>query len=73
VEGCASERGPPVVVGSVGEVGEHLRARAMLLAGLTGLEEHQRRRSTGRQPRQQRRQSAQCYNSPCRGQWRGGA
>jgi hypothetical protein len=73
VEGCASEGGPPVVVGSVGDVDEHLRAQAMLLVGLTGLEEHQRRRSTGRRPRQQRRRSARCYNSPCRGQWRGGA
>jgi hypothetical protein len=39
-------RGRPVVVGSVDEVGEHLRARAMLLAGTTGPEECRRRRST---------------------------
>jgi hypothetical protein len=39
-------RGRPVFVGSVDEVGEHLRGRAMLLAGSTGLEEHRRRRST---------------------------
>jgi hypothetical protein len=34
------------VVGSAGEVGKHLRARVMLLAGSTGSEEHWRRRST---------------------------
>jgi hypothetical protein len=34
------------VVGSVGEVGEHLRARATLRVGWMGPEEHQRRRST---------------------------
>jgi hypothetical protein len=45
VEGCTCEGGQPAVVGSVGEVGEHLRARATLLVGLTGLEEHRRRRS----------------------------
>jgi hypothetical protein len=38
--------GQPAVVGSVGEVGEHLRGRAMLLVGSTGLVEHQRRWST---------------------------
>jgi hypothetical protein len=32
--------------GSIGEVGEHLRARAMLLAGSMGPKEHRRRRST---------------------------
>jgi hypothetical protein len=36
VEGCAGEGGRPAVVDSVGEVGEHLRARAMLLAVSTG-------------------------------------
>jgi hypothetical protein len=51
-EGCAGEGGRPAVFGLVGEVGEHLRAREMLLAGSTGLEEHRRRWSTGRQPRQ---------------------
>jgi hypothetical protein len=35
-----------VVVGSVGEVGNHLRAQATLLEGSTGPEEHWRRRST---------------------------
>jgi hypothetical protein len=30
------------VVGSIGEVGEHLRARVMLRVGWMGLEEHQR-------------------------------
>jgi hypothetical protein len=35
--------GRPAVVGSVGEVGEHLRARAMLRVGWMGPEEHQRR------------------------------
>jgi hypothetical protein len=39
-------RGQPAVVGSVGEVGEHLRVRAMLLVGSTGLVEHRRRWST---------------------------
>jgi hypothetical protein len=34
------------VVGSVGEVGEHLRARATLQVGWMGPEEHQRRLST---------------------------
>jgi hypothetical protein len=34
------------VVGSIGEVGEQPRARAMLLVGSMGLEEHQGRRST---------------------------
>jgi hypothetical protein len=37
--------GQPAVAGSVGEVGEHLKARATLLAGSTGPEEHQRWRS----------------------------
>jgi hypothetical protein len=46
VEGCAGVGGQPTVVGSVGEVGEHLRARVTLLAGSTGPEEHWRRRST---------------------------
>jgi hypothetical protein len=72
-EGCAGEGVPPVVVGSVGEVSEHLRARAMLLAGSMGPEEHQRRRSTGRRPRQRRRRLTRCYNGPCEGQWHGGA
>jgi hypothetical protein len=44
MDGCAGEGGRPAVIGSVGEVGEHLRARAMLLAGSTGPEEHRRRR-----------------------------
>jgi hypothetical protein len=35
-----------VVVGSVGEVGKHLRAQATLLEGSMGPEEHWRRRST---------------------------
>jgi hypothetical protein len=34
------------VVGSIGEVGEHLRARVMLRVGWMGLEEHQRQWST---------------------------
>jgi hypothetical protein len=34
------------MVGSVAEVGEHLRDRAALRVGWMGLEEHQRRRST---------------------------
>jgi hypothetical protein len=34
------------VVGSVGEVGEHLRARATLRVGWMGPEEHQRLQST---------------------------
>jgi hypothetical protein len=38
--------GQPTVVGLVGEVSEHLRARAMLLTGSMGLEEHRRRLST---------------------------
>jgi hypothetical protein len=33
------------VVGSVGEVGEHLRDRAVLRVGWMGSEEHQRQRS----------------------------
>jgi hypothetical protein len=52
VEGCVGEGGRPAVVGSVGEVGEHLGARVTLLEGSTGLEEHRRRRSMGKQPRQ---------------------
>jgi hypothetical protein len=70
-EGCAGEGVRSVVVGSVGEVREHLRARAMLLAGSTGPEEHQRRQSTGRRPRQRRRQPTRCYNGTCEGgaQW----
>jgi hypothetical protein len=40
VKGCASEGGRPAVVGSVGEVGENLKARATLLAGSMGSEEH---------------------------------
>jgi hypothetical protein len=73
VEGCVGEGGRPAVVVSVGEVDEHLRARATPLEGSTGPEEHLRRRSMGRQPRQQRRWPAQCYNSPYGGQRRGGA
>jgi hypothetical protein len=34
------------VVGSIGEDGEQPQARAMLLVGSMGLEEHQGRRST---------------------------
>jgi hypothetical protein len=73
VEGCAGEGGRSAVVGSVGEVSEHLRSRSTLLAGSMGPEEHRRQRSMGRRPRQQRRRPARCYNSPCGGQWRGGA
>jgi hypothetical protein len=46
MDGCADEGGRPTVVGLVGEVSEHLRAWATLLAGSTGPEEHRRRRST---------------------------
>jgi hypothetical protein len=73
VEGCASEGDRSAVIGSVGEVGEHLGARATLLEGSTGPEEHWRRQSMGRRPRQQRRWPARSYNSPCGGQWHGGA
>jgi hypothetical protein len=72
-EGCAGVGGWPAVVGSVGEVGDHLRARVMLLVGSTGPEEHRRRRSTGRRPRPRRRRLTRCYNGPCGGQWCGGA
>jgi hypothetical protein len=65
--------GRSAVDGSVGEVSEHLGAQATLLEGSTGPEEHQRRRSMGRRPLQRRRRPARCYNSPCRGQWRGDA
>jgi hypothetical protein len=40
------QRGTPDVVGSIGEDGEQPRARATLLVGSMGLEEHQGRRST---------------------------
>jgi hypothetical protein len=46
VEGCAGEGGGATIIGSVGEVGEHLRARATLLVGSTGPEEHRSRQST---------------------------
>jgi hypothetical protein len=52
VEGCVGERGRPAVDGSVGEVGKHLGARAMLLEGSMRPEEHRRQRSTGRRPQQ---------------------
>jgi hypothetical protein len=73
VEGCVGEGCQPGDVVSVGEVVQHLRARAMPLEGSTGLEEHRRRRLMGRRPFQRRRWPARCYNSPYGGQWCGGA
>jgi hypothetical protein len=42
-EGCTGEAGRPAIVASVGDVGEHLRARVTLLVGSTGPVEHRRR------------------------------